>query len=72
MPKLDVERYERMGTFFQKVLTPSFDAMNALMRKCGEDGYIHDFIVVHNSKFHVYKKKRSKLIPNVLFQFLSL
>lgn len=45
MPKLDVERYERMGTFFQKVLTPSFDAMNALMRKCGEDGYIHDFIV---------------------------
>lgn len=45
MSKLDIERYERMGAFFQKVLQPSLQSINQLMRKCGEDGYLHDYVV---------------------------
>ena len=45
MSKLDIERYERVGAFYQKVLIPSLDSVNSLMRKCGEDGYLHDFVV---------------------------
>ena len=45
MSKLDIERYERVGAFFQKVLQPSLEVVNGLMRKCGEDGYLHDFVV---------------------------
>lgn len=45
MSKLDVERYEQLGAFFQKVLQPSIHILNQLMRKCGEEGFHHEFLV---------------------------